>query len=79
MHFFLSPLDDYRDPNRHSNGSWASATYWPLHSPMKKEYLRLAVKNKTIGYGLSSRKCAFWKTYLPSLLGNKNTGVLSYF
>ena len=64
------PLHFLRNPNKFGNGSWTT-TYWPVHSPIRKEYLTLSPKNKTIGYGLRARKCAFWKTYLPSLLGEK--------
>lgn len=57
----------HRNPNTFGNGSWTS-TYWPLHSSYNKEYLSLNTYNKTVGHGIRSRKCAFWKTYLPSLL-----------
>lgn len=57
-----------RHPSQYSNNSWTSV-YWPLHTPFKKEYLEIKSGNMSVGYGLRARKCAFWKHYLPSLLG----------
>ena len=61
----------FRNPNLFPNGSWIRSFYWPVYSRTFKEYLTLNPKNKTRGYGLSSRKCAFWNKYLPSLLGKR--------
>ena len=62
-----SLLNFFRNPNLFGNGSWTQ-TYWPLYSSYNKEYLSLNVKNKTVGHGVRARKCAFWHSYLPSLL-----------
>merc|ERR1719266_2884831 len=58
------------NPDTFGNGSWTS-TYWPLYSSYNKEYLSLNIHNKTVGHGVRSRKCAFWHSYLPSLLKNE--------
>jgi acetylcholinesterase len=55
------------NPNNFGNGSRTS-TYWPIYSSYDKEFLSLNIYNKSIGNGVRSRKCAFWKSYLPSLL-----------
>ena len=68
---FLTPNVPCSNPNRHSNGSWVKSFYWPMHSRTLKEFLSLNPNNKTKGFGLDSRKCAFWNTYLPQLLGEK--------
>ena len=65
-------VSDYRNPNTFGNGSWTS-TYWPLYSSYNKEYLSLNIHNKTVGHGVRSRKCAFWHSYLPSLLSKYPT------
>ncbi len=66
------------NPNQFENGSWVRDFYWPVYSPTFKEYLTLRPKNKTRGRGLDSRKCAFWKQYLPGLLGEKSDAVIAY-
>ena len=43
--------------------------YWPLHTSRGKEYLELSTKNMTQRKGHRSRKCAFWNSYLPNLIG----------
>ena len=58
----------FRNPNIFSNGSWARV-YWPLHTSRGKEYLELSTKNMTQRKGHRSRKCAFWNSYLPNLIG----------
>ena len=60
----------FRNPNIFSNGSWARV-YWPLHTSRGKEYLELSTKNMTQRKGHRSRKCAFWNSYLPNLIGMK--------
>ena len=45
--------------------------YWPLHTARNKEYLELSTNNMTQGKGHRSRKCAFWNSYLPSLIGKE--------
>jgi hypothetical protein len=56
-----------RNPSRFSNGSW-TRVYWPVRSPLRKEFLTLNAANLSVGYGLASRRCAFWNNYLPKLL-----------
>ena len=60
-----------RNPNKYSNGSWMPV-YWPLHTARNKEYLELSTNNMTQGKGHRSRKCAFWNSYLPSLIGKEH-------
>lgn len=57
-----------RDPNVDDAGRKTS-TYWPPHSPINKEYLTLDINSTEIGSGPRVRQCAFWKKYLPQLLG----------
>lgn len=57
-----------RDPNVGDAGGWSSA-YWPQHTAVNKEYLTLDINNTEIGSGPRVRQCAFWKKYLPQLLG----------
>lgn len=49
-------------------GGWSSA-YWPQHTATNKEYLTLDINSTEIGSGPRVRQCAFWKKYLPQLLG----------
>ncbi|XP_072763674.1 acetylcholinesterase isoform X1 [Anoplolepis gracilipes] len=56
------------DPNVGDAGGWSSA-YWPQHTATNKEYLTLDVNSTEIGSGPRVRQCAFWKKYLPQLLG----------
>ena len=58
------------NPNTFSNGSW-TPTYWPIHTERNKEFLMLSTNNLTTGRGHRARKCAFWKHYLPKLLGKE--------
>ena len=58
------------NPNMYENGSWTK-TYWPVRSRYQKEYLRLRAGNLTVGKGYNARKCAFWDSYLPSILGKR--------
>ena len=57
------------NPNKFEDGGWLKSFYWPVYSRTFKEYLVLNAANKSKGFGLNSRKCAFWNKYLPSLLG----------
>jgi len=59
----------FRNPSLSADGTWTS-TYWPLHTPIKREVLVLnAVANNTgILEGHRVKKCAFWKIFLPKLL-----------
>ena len=58
-----------RDPN---NGTGAPhqryQALWPLHTESTREYLTLAANDSSIGRGPRLRQCAFWDSYLPSLL-----------
>ena len=66
--YSIEQLLFFRNPNIFSNGSWARV-YWPLHTSRGKEYLELSTKNMTQRKGHRSRKCAFWNSYLPNLIG----------
>ena len=48
-------------------------TYWPLHTPLKREILTLQAGNSSVLEGHRVRKCAFWKKFLPQL-GNAFLG-----
>lgn len=43
--------------------------HWPQHTAANKEYLTLDINSTEIGSGPRVRQCAFWKKYLPQLLG----------
>ncbi len=60
------------DPNRFADGGWVDF-YWPVYSNNFKEYLTLRPgRQKTKGYGLDARRCAFWNSYLPGLLATND-------
>lgn len=61
-------FDSGRDPNTGEVDSWMLAQ-WPQHTSVNKEYLTLDINNTEIGSGPRVRQCAFWKKYLPQLLG----------
>lgn len=61
-------FDRYRDPNVGDTGAWTQA-HWPPHTAANKEYLTLDINNTEVGSGPRVRQCAFWKKYLPQLLG----------
>ena len=74
--FSLVNFPFFRNPNRYLNGSWTK-TYWPVRSRYQKEFLNLRAGNLSVGKGYNARKCAFWDSYLPSILGkrgNRHTG-----
>lgn len=54
------------NPSLTGTGRWMD-TYWPLHTPLKREILTLHVGPSTILEGHRVRKCAFWKKFLPQL------------
>jgi len=62
------------NPNLSGDHEWTD-TYWPLHTPLKRETLHLNanfVINATNQYfdvleGLRVRECAFWSKFLPHL------------
>merc|ERR1712059_93107 len=49
-------------------------TYWPLHTPLKREILTLHTGPSTILEGHRVRKCAFWKKFLPQLANDNDGG-----
>ena len=66
----LRTLFSIRNPNLYLNGSWTKQ-YWPVRSRYQKEYLNLRAGNLSVGKGYNARKCAFWDSYLPSILGKR--------
>ena len=42
-----------------------------MRSRYQKEYLNLRAGNLSVGKGYNARKCAFWDSYLPSILGKR--------
>ena len=66
----LLTLFSIRNPNLYLNGSWTKQ-YWPVRSRYQKEYLNLRAGNLSVGKGYNARKCAFWDSYLPSILGKR--------
>ena len=55
-----------RNPSLTGSGRWTD-TYWPLHTPLKREILTLSTEASSILGGHRVRKCAFWKKFLPQL------------
>ncbi len=41
-----------------------------------QEFIELRADNFTVGHGFRARKCAFWKSYLPGLLGKRASILL---
>ena len=66
----MRTLFSIRNPNLYLNGSWTKQ-YWPVRSRYQKEYLNLRAGNLSVGKGYNARKCAFWDSYLPSILGKR--------
>merc|ERR1711962_1216448 len=58
------------NPSLTGTGRWMD-TYWPLHTPLKREILTLSSGPSTTLEGHRVRQCAFWKKFLPQL-GNLN-------
>merc|ERR1712110_1243397 len=54
------------NPSLTGSGRWTD-TYWPLHTPLKREILTLSTEASSILGGHRVRKCAFWKKFLPQL------------
>lgn len=61
------------NPSLTGGGRWMD-TYWPLHTPLKREILTLNVGQGTIMEGHRVRKCAFWKKFLPQLANGNDGG-----
>jgi len=54
------------NPSLSADGTWTT-TYWPLHTPHKREILELNANFSRIQHGHRVKKCAFWKKFLPRL------------
>jgi len=61
------------NPSLTGSGRWTD-TYWPLHTPLKREILTLSAEPSKILEGHRVRKCAFWKKFLPQL-AHDNAGA----
>jgi acetylcholinesterase len=64
------------NPSLTGTGRWMD-TYWPLHTPLKREILTLHAGPSTILEGHRVRKCAFWKKFLPQLANDNDGGKKS--
>jgi acetylcholinesterase len=54
------------NPSLSADHTWTE-TYWPLHTPLKRETLTLSTSESKVLEGHGVRKCAFWKKFLPQL------------
>ena len=63
----------FRSPNLSADHTWTE-TYWPLHTPLKRETLTLSTSESKVLMGHGVRKCAFWKNFLPQLGNGKFDG-----
>ena len=63
----------FRSPNLSADHTWTE-TYWPLHTPLKRETLTLSTSESKVLEGHGVRKCAFWKKFLPQLGNGKFDG-----
>merc|ERR1719326_2787028 len=61
------------NPSLGDKGTWES-TYWPLHTPLKRETLTPSSSSAEVIEGHGVRKCAFWKRFLPQLGDGKFDG-----
>ena len=57
----------------YENDKWTD-TYWPMHTPLKRETLTLSSNSSKVLEGHGVRKCAFWKRFLPQLGNGKFDG-----
>ena len=64
---------NYRNPSLYENDKWTD-TYWPMHTPLKRETLTLSSNSSKVLEGHGVRKCAFWKRFLPQLGNGKFDG-----
>lgn len=55
-----------RNPSLSADRTWTE-TYWPLHTPMKRETLHLNALSAEVMEGHRVKKCAFWRKFLPQL------------
>jgi len=61
------------NPSLYENDKWTD-TYWPMHTPLKRETLTLSSNSSKVLEGHGVRKCAFWKRFLPQLGNGKFDG-----
>lgn len=61
------------NPSLSADHTWTE-TYWPLHTPLKRETLTLSTAPSKVLEGHGVRKCAFWKKFLPQLANGKFDG-----
>lgn len=61
------------NPSLTGTGRWMD-TYWPLHTPLKREILTLSSGPSTTLEGHRVRQCAFWKKFLPQLANDNDGG-----
>jgi len=54
------------NPSLSADNTWTE-TYWPLHTPMKREVMHLNAHKSEVLEGLRVKKCAFWRKFLPQL------------
>merc|ERR1712241_1000020 len=54
------------NPSLSADHTWTE-TYWPLHTPLKRETLHLNARNNSIMEGIRVKQCAFWRKFLPQL------------
>ena len=62
----LYPYFHFSNPSLGDKGRWES-TYWPLHTPLKRETLTLSSSSAEVIEGHKVQECAFWKRFLPQL------------
>ena len=48
----------FRNPSLYEDYKWTD-TYWPLHTPLKRETLTLSSNSSKVMEGHGVRKCAF--------------------
>jgi hypothetical protein len=56
----------HRNPSLSASKQWTE-TYWPLHTPLKRETLHLNALSTEVLEGHRVKKCAFWREFLPQL------------
>jgi len=61
------------NPSLSADHTWTE-TYWPLHTPLKRETLTLSTNPSKVLEGHGVRKCAFWKKFLPQLANGRFDG-----
>eukprot|EP00088_Acartia_fossae_P011973 TRINITY_DN1610_c0_g1_i1.p1 TRINITY_DN1610_c0_g1~~TRINITY_DN1610_c0_g1_i1.p1 ORF type:complete len:169 (+),score=32.20 TRINITY_DN1610_c0_g1_i1:261-767(+) len=54
-------------PSLSSDNTWTDE-YWPLHTPLRRETMRLQAKKTEILEGVRVKECAFWSKFLPHLV-----------